>query len=136
VTTTTHLPIGLLDILVGEGLITKSAALSLRNRVREEWVPIGEVLRGQGHLTTNQLMDLVQLQAGEPHLRLGELAVRSGFCTEEEVLEAVVMQRLANPHPLELLLADYPCDREKLWNVVIRYVKQLEARIGDLPAQL
>ncbi len=123
-------------MLVGEGLISKSAALSIRNRVHEEWVPIGQVLRGQGRLTTNQIMDLVQMQASEPHLRLGELAVRSGFCTEEEVLEAIVMQRLSNPHPLELLLADHPCDRDKLWNVVIRYVKELEARIGDLPAQL
>jgi len=123
-------------MLVGEGLITKSAALSIRNRVHEEWIPIGELLRSQGRLTTNQLMDLVQIQAGEPHLRLGEIAVRAGFCTEDEVVEAVVMQRLSNPHPLELVLADYPCDRDKLWNVVIRYVKQLESRIGDLPAQL
>lgn len=135
-TTTTRLPIGLLDMLVGEGLLTKSAALSIKNRVHEAWVPIGEVLSGLGHLTTSQLMDLVQMQAGEPHLRIGELAVREGFCTEENVLDALAMQREANPHPLEFLLADYPCDRDRLWGVVVRYLKQVEARIADLPSQV
>ena len=122
-------------MLVGEGLITKSTAISIRNRVQEAWVPIGEVLRGQGHLTTNQLMDLVQMQSTEPHLRLGELAVREGYCTEEDILEAGTLQRDATPHPLEILLADLPCDRERLWNVVIRYLRQVEMRLADLPSQ-
>ena len=122
-------------MLVGEGLISKSTALGIRNRVQESWVPIGEVLRGQGHLTTNQLMDLVQMQSVEPHLRLGELAVREGHCTEENILDAVTAQRDATPHPLEIVLADYPCDRERLWGVVIRYLRQVEMRLADLPSQ-
>ena len=135
VPTTLRLPIGLLDMLVGEGLISKSAALEIRNRVHEAWVPIGEVLRGQGLLSTNQLMDLVQMQATEPHLRLGELAIREGYCTDQDVLDAVSMQWEANPHPLEILRADYPCDRDRLLNVVIRYLRQIEARLADLPTQ-
>jgi xanthosine utilization system XapX-like protein len=132
---TIHLPIGLLDMLVGEGLISKSTAIQIMNRVRESWIPIGEVLRGQGHLTTGELMDLVQLQAAEPHLRLGELAVREGFCKEEDLLDAVSMQRESNHHPLEILLADFPCDRDRLWNIVVRYLRQLESRLADLPSQ-
>lgn len=134
--TTIHLPIGLLDMLVGEGLITKSTAIQIKNRVRESWVPIGEVLRSQGHLTTSQLMDLVQLQAAEPHLRLGELAVREGFCAEQDLLDAVSIQRETSPHLVEILLADFACDRERLWSVVVRYLRQLEARLADLPSQL
>jgi xanthosine utilization system XapX-like protein len=135
VPTTIRLPIGLLDMLVGEGLVTKSTAIQIKNRVRESWVPIGEVLRAQGHVTTSQLMDLVQLQAAEPHLRLGELAVREGFCTEQDLLDAVSIQRESNPHPLEILLADFTCDRDRLWSVVVRYMRQLESRLADLPSQ-
>jgi hypothetical protein len=122
-------------MLVGEGLISKTTAIGIRNRVQEAWIPIGEVLRGQGHLTTSQLMDLVQMQASEPHLRLGELAVREGFCSDRDIVEAISMQREANPHPLEILLADYPCDRDRLWSIVIRYLRQVETRLADLPSQ-
>ena len=45
------------------------------------------------------------------------------------------MQRDATPHPLEILLADHPCDRERLWGVVVRYVRQVEMRLADLPSQ-
>jgi hypothetical protein len=123
-------------MLVGEGLITKSNAIQIKNRVRESWVPIGEVLRAQGHLTTSQLMDLVQMQAAEPHLRLGELAVREGFCKEQDLLDAVSIQRESNPHPIEILLSDFACDRDRVWSVVVRYLRQIESRLADLPSQL
>jgi hypothetical protein len=133
---TRNVPFGLLDMLVGEGLISSSAAIGIRNRIRESWIPLGEVLRQQGNLSTAQLMDLVQMQACEPHFRLGELAVREGLCSERDILDAIQLQRESNPHALEILLSEIECDRERLWRVVIRYVRQIESRIAELPVQI
>lgn len=133
---TIGLPSGLFDLLVGEGIVSRSDAFRIRNQIRESWVPIGEVLLQLGHLTTAQLMDLVQIQALEPHLRLGEIAVREGYCTQEQIVDAVQCQRETNQHPLEVLLEEVPCDRDRLWSVVIRYVRQIESRLADLPVQV
>ena len=76
----------------------------------------------------------VQKQACEPHLRLGEIAVREGFCTQRDVLKAVQRQRETNPHPLEILLAEDSCDSKRLNKVLVRYIRQLEARNADLPS--
>ena len=134
-TATIELPLGLLDMLVGDGLISTSTALGIWNRVRDSWMPIGEVLRQQGRISTNQLMDLVQMQAAEPHLRLGEIAIREGVCTERDILDAIQLQRESTPHPLEILLSDVHCDRERLWRIIVRYLRQVESRIADVPAQ-
>jgi hypothetical protein len=70
-------------MLVEEGLISFSAALEIQAKAHAAWVPIGKFLRQGGHLTMNQLTHLLELQTSEPHARLGELAVREGFCTAE-----------------------------------------------------
>ena len=64
---------------------------------------------------------------------VGELAVREGYCTEEEVDEALRLQREASPHALEAFLSEVPCDRERLTQVLIRYIRQLESRIAVSP---
>jgi len=133
---TRNLPFGLLDMLVGDGLITSSDAIGIQNQIRDSWLPIGEVLRQQGTISTAQLMDLVQMQACEPHYRLGELAIREGLCTERDILDAIELQRESNRHALEILLDHVACDRERLWKVVVRYIRQIEARMADLPVQV
>jgi len=116
-------------------VITFTTADRVRARVRDAWIPIGKILRQRGHLTMGQLMDLLQMQTAEPHLRLGELAVRQGFCTEEDVQEILRVQRDTSVHPLEVLLAEVDCDRERLLKVLVRYIRQIEARISELPVR-
>jgi hypothetical protein len=123
----------LLDMLVEEGLISSSAVLEIQAKASAAWVPIGMFLRQRGHLTMKQLIHLLELQTSEPYVRLGELAVREGLCTEEDVPEALRLQREASPHPLDLLLSEPRCDREQLCRVLIRYIRQLEPRTLALP---
>jgi len=127
------LPPGLLDLLLEEGLLSTSAAARIRSTVQEGWVPIGRILRQRGHLTIAQMMHLLEMQTSEPHLRLGELAVREGFCKEKDIEEALRLQQEASPHPLGVYLAEVQGDREQLCRVLLRYIRQLEARIAEQP---
>jgi len=99
-TVSRKLPPGLLDMLVDEQILSIAAATNIRSRVEEAWVPIGKILRQRGHLTMAEMMHLLELQTAEPHLRLGELAVREHFCTEADLEEALRLQRENSPHAL------------------------------------
>ena len=125
---------GLLDLLVAENVIASSAAERVRARVRDAWLPIGKILRQRGHLTMGQLMDLLQRQTADRHMRLGALAVHEGFCTEKDLNEVLRVQRETSLHPLEILLAESDCDRERLLEIVLRYVRELESQIAEIPA--
>jgi hypothetical protein len=127
------LPFGLLQMLVLEGLISISTAARIQAESRAAWKPIGQILKEQGHLTGDQVFRLLQMQADEPHLLLGELAVRESMCKEKHVQEALSIQRETSPHLIERILEESSCDPTRLLRVLVRYVRQLEARIADLP---
>src|SRR4051794_20124329 len=91
-----------LDLLTETGLITSATAESLKSRTRDEWIPLGKILRQQGHITMGHLMELLQLQAREPESRLGDLAVRRGLCTRAQIAEALRIQSESSPHPIDL----------------------------------
>ena len=118
-----------LDFLVDAGVISANLSESLKSRTRDEWIPLGKILRQQGHLTMGQLMELLQLQSREPHALIGDLAVRQGQCTREDVAEALRIQFDSSPHPLELLLQDKSCDHERLLAALASYVRRLESRL-------
>lgn len=59
------------------------------------WMPLGKVLIRKGFVTVREVMELLSLQAIEPHLRIGDLAVREGLCTSEEVRQALETQEHA-----------------------------------------
>jgi hypothetical protein len=80
-----------------------------------------------------QMTQLLVLQTCEPRLRFGELAVREGFCTDEDVQEALRLQRGASPHALEVFLAEVPCDHERVLKVLVQYIRHLEGQITDAP---
>lgn len=124
-----------LDMLVEENLITSDAAERIHAKVREAWIPIGEILWKQGHLTRTDLTELLKMQASEPHLRIGEIAVREGLCTERDILKAVQRQRESSPHQLDFLSSELTGESERLCAVLIRYIRQLEACLADLPAR-
>lgn len=121
-----------LDFLVETGVISPTLAETLKSRTRDEWIPLGKILRQQGHLTMGQLMELLQLQAREPDVLLGDLAVRQGQCTRADVTEALRVQADSSPHPLELLLQDRTCDHERLLAALATYIRRLEGRLDPL----
>jgi hypothetical protein len=126
-------PYGLLQMLVLEGTISISTAARIQEKAHLSWRPIGQILREQGHLSVEQVIRLLQLQAEEPHLLLGELAVRERMCREKHVQEALRIQRETSPHVIERLLDEEGCDPERLCRALVRYVRQLEARVAELP---
>jgi hypothetical protein len=121
-----------LDFLVESGVIAAADSEALKSRTRDEWIPLGKILRQQGHLTMGQLMELLQLQAREPDILIGELAVRQGQCSRQDVAEALRIQSDTSPHPLELLLQDRTCDHDRLLAALATYVRRLEARLSPV----
>jgi hypothetical protein len=116
----------LLDQLVAEGVITHPRVEILQKRLHAEWTPLGKVLRQRGHLTMRQLVNLLQIQDGNPSTPLGALAVREGFCTQHDLEEALRIQSSSAPHVFELLAQDGSCDQARLFAFVVRYVRLLE----------
>jgi hypothetical protein len=127
------LPYGLLQMLVLEGTISITTASRIQEKAHAAWLPIGQILRDRGHLTSDQVFRLLQMQAEEPHLLLGELAVREDMCTQRQIEDALRHQRESSPHVLEVILNESQCDPIRLCRTLVRYVRQLEARIADLP---
>lgn len=123
--------LGLLDLLLEEGLLSRAVAETLSARVRDSWIPLGKVLRQQGSLTMGQLMDLLQEQANAPSQRMGELAVQLGMCSAADLERALRTQRESSPHVIDLLLREGHCEPEKLCRVLSRYVRALEERLCE-----
>ena len=124
----------LYTILVEEGVLTTEAAAALRQRAADSWVPLGKLLRQRSLITMTQLLDLLDAKSREPGARIGDLAVRAGFCTREQVDLCLALQRELSPHPLEILARDRTCDPIRMCQALTRYVRELdEARAW--PAQ-
>ncbi len=123
----------LLDLLVEEEAIPRPVAEVLRARLRETWVPLGKILRQKGWLSMPQLTEILQLQSQSP-LRLGEIACLRGYCTGEQVEEALHIQREMSPHALDLVFQAEGVDMTKVVRAVTRYVRTLETRLHSAAA--
>jgi len=104
----------------------------LESRSSDTVMPLGVILRQRGKLTMSQLVELSHIQSGNPGLRLGELAVGRGWCTQADVEEALVVQQ-RSVHLLDLVLGEESCDLAALSRALVRYAKLLEERM-DAPA--
>jgi len=93
------------------------------------WRPIGELLVRRKVLTLSQVTHLIGLQLDVPYMRIGELAVREGYCTMKEVQQALDFQREECPGPLELLVADQRLEREAILKALLAYSRLLEERV-------
>jgi len=123
---------GLLALLVRDRLLSATAAARIDRVILESWTPLGTILVKHGVLSMGELAALLELQARAPQMRLGELAVREGYCTQAEVDDAVQAQAAATPALTDLLLAEIPAERDQLCRALLRYVSQLEGRLADL----
>lgn len=121
-------PDDLLDVLVTEGALTIPAAERVRARAREAWLPLGKILRQQGVLTSEQLLELLDQQATRPGARFGELALEQQFYTEAQLERALALQRDLSPHLLELALHEPELDHDRLVPAVVRYLRLVEAQ--------
>lgn len=125
----------LLDLLVEERVVARATADSVRSRHRDTWVPLGKILREKGWLQMGQLVELLQLQAKNPGLRLGDIALERGFCTQAQIDDCLRTQRDLSPHVLDLIAGAEGVESEKLIRALGRYVRTLEARIQATPVE-
>lgn len=95
----------------------------------QAWRPVGEILIRNGILSLTQVASLIGMQAGEPQLRIGDLAVREGLCSAAQVEQALESQRSSCPGPVELLLRDDRIDGEQLLDALLMYARFLEGRL-------
>ncbi len=93
------------------------------------WKPLGEVLIRNKVLTLSQVAGLIGIQADEPNMRLGDLAIREGLCTLEGLADALDEQRRACPGPIEILMRDGDVGSDELLDTLLTYVRFLEGKL-------
>lgn len=118
--------------------VVEKRALSLdlvekhRRSIRETpWVPLGRILIREGVLSVRQVMGLVAMQVAEPHIRIGDLAVREGLCTPEEVAHCLDKQAASSPGPIHMLLKDENVSKDRLVNALVGYIHFLEGQLEE-----
>lgn len=97
----------------------------------DRWVPLGRILIREGYLSVRQVMGLVSMQAEEPRMRIGDLAVREGLCTREEIQECLAIQSRLSPGPIQLVLRDGHAASDRLVNALVGYIHYLEGRLEE-----
>ncbi len=110
---------------------------NLRHKVKARgWKPLGAILIRSGFMTVRQVAGLLSMQADEPEMRIGDLAVREGYCTPEHIQQALQQQREGNSGPVDVLLEDERVDDVHLMQALKAYVGHLEGRISMLSKEL
>ncbi len=94
-----------------------------RNRV-----PLGKILIQRGFMNLKQVSRLLQIQATEMTMRIGDLAVREGYCTPRQLREAIDVQHALNFESILELIATSQVDANQLVEGLLRYVHHLEAQ--------
>jgi hypothetical protein len=125
--------VDLVTCLREENVLPADVLERLASRSNEMVMPLGVILRQRGKLTMAQLIELVHMQSAKPGLRLGELAVSQGWCTEADIDEALAVQK-RSVHLLDLVLAEEGCNASLLVRALVRYAKLLEERMGAIEA--
>lgn len=120
--------------LQGAGVIPETTADSFTQDVRDQWMPIGRILLREKALSVPEMHRILALQAEEPGMRVGDLAVREGFCTEEDVQNAIDFQKeQCGEHPLARLIREVDdIDPDTLLQALYGYVRHLEGRVQIL----
>ena len=118
------------DCLASIEGVSSEVVQELRQRWNPaDWRPIGELLVRRKALSFSQVSHLIRLQLDQPYMRLGELAVREGYCTMEQVQQALDVQRKEFPGPIELLIDDDRLDRDIVLQALVAYSRMLEERV-------
>ena len=120
----------LLAELAREGVIDTAAATRLAARRDAARPRIVHILRKQGALSASQLLVLLEEQARNPEVRIGELAVRAGMCTQAQVDAALAEQREREPHVLDLIEPGDVADAQRFAAVLARHVVALERELA------
>lgn len=118
---------GFWKYVLDHSLLSADEILALQGCCKSGGILLGQQLLKDRILTVTQIMRILDLQALEPKLRVGELAIREGMLDEVQLEAALAKQKSSTPHPAELILKEGALRRPDLLEALIGYVKQLEA---------
>ncbi len=114
--------------LIAANAFDESLLNEMKMAVRlSPWRPFGAILVELGYMRLGQVAHLLRIQADEMHMRIGALAVREGFCTTDQIENALAVQRERNVTPIDVLVADERVDQRRLMRGLARYIADLEA---------
>ncbi len=109
---------GFWRFLIDVGNCDEALVSEYATKHSEKWIPLGQILIEMRSITLKQVMSLLSMQAEDPALRIGDLAVREGYCTRQDIDAAIEIQRNQSPHPIELLLRDARIGDDSLFDSV------------------
>jgi hypothetical protein len=92
--------------------------------------PLGAILVQAGFLTVRQVATLLGMQADEPYVRIGELAVREGYCALEDVEAALALQLQAGADA-DGARPSASATPEEVHRALVDYVHFLEQRVSE-----
>jgi hypothetical protein len=118
--------------LVRFGLCDQDHANQIARNAEARWLPLGRILVRQKKITIQDSAEIFSRQAEKPHMLFGEVAVELGYCTAEDVDEAIAFQRKECPHVLDLAIADSELDAEGLLAAAADYIRYTERLISQL----
>ncbi len=87
------------QLLLEAGIVSQAAAEEMKQRIIVARPPLGKILCQERFVTVSQVMRLLEIQAEQSSLRIGELAVKHGYCSEVEVERALSIQRQSTCTP-------------------------------------
>lgn len=114
------------------GAIDADLAREFQDTAHQTWVPLGQILVERRVLEMSTLMSLLAMQADEPSVRIGDLAIREGHATHAEVEEALAEQRRRSPGPVELMIADKRVEARGVLGPLLNYLRFLEGKVRTL----
>lgn len=105
-----------------------------RSRADTSRVPLGRILIRERVLSVRQVMALISMQIEEPDIRIGDLAVREGFCTTEDIERCLDVQLATCSASVEDLLQDGEVAEPLLIHALVGYVRFLEQQLENKSA--
>jgi hypothetical protein len=115
-----------LGFLVRQGSLTSDQVGELRKNLEVGSAPIGRLLMMLGYLDAKDIVRILELKRQSPQLRFGELAVREGLVTSEQ-LAIALRRQWKTPRSQPELVRDSKLLSEEVWSqAMIDYVSFLE----------
>lgn len=121
------------QFLQQRGALPEEVVARIQRRAAVSRAPIGKLIIERGLMTSPQVMEVLRMQAQEPGMRFGELAVRAGFLSAAELEITLQIQAARRRHPAEVLRSEGLIPEGEFWLHLMEYLSDLERSIREEP---
>lgn len=123
-------PIDFAEFLCRRGLITREVCDEIRRTVEMGSAPIGRLLVLMGLISLRDVVRILEVRRTEPEVRFGEIAVREGLVTQEQLTAALRKQWSAPRSQPEIIRERKLLDDETWTKALLEYVSFLEDTVA------